>query len=79
MSVETPITIKKVCMMIPLDKPNMNLMAFPSPSDKAVTITNRISGPGVNARTTDAIINDKTSANDKLFFYSVNIFTEQFP
>ena len=53
---------------MPVARPNMNLNAVLKPLPRLVTITNILSGPGVNASIVDASIKDKTSVNDNVTF-----------
>jgi hypothetical protein len=71
--VETPMAIRLVCKTIPVLKPNINLNEVLNPFPKLVTITNTISGPGVNANITEAIVNDSISEIDNLFLYFVDM------
>ncbi len=66
--VEIPTTIRNVCKTMPVARPNINLKAVLKPLPRLVTITNILSGPGVNASIVDASINDKTSVNDNVIF-----------
>jgi len=53
---------------MPVTRPNINLNAALKPLPRLVTITNILSGPGVNASIVEASINDKTSVNDNVIF-----------
>ena len=54
---------------MPVQRPKMNLTEVLNPWPRLVTTTKILSGPGVNAKTTDAMIKVTISERDKTVIF----------